>query len=177
MNQNATVTRDYMAAVAVSAVAIFAGFKDAGIRHMGGITIRDSSVTWHPLDLYKQAIGQDGYGCDYIYEMLSSWATMAHELWTACLAADDFDSVPGVFDYEVSEEFGAWFWAKSFELRKELGEDGGPAEPPHEACAPELGRLVWEFFGQRGTDAGALSRDGGIADAIHAITGYRAAVE
>jgi hypothetical protein len=159
---------------AASAVAIFAGFMDAGIAHMRGIPAeRTDAITWHPADLYKEEIGKGAYGCDSIYGMLASWGSMVQVLWDGVQATGA--EAPGVFDYEVSEEFGGWFWRRSFERK---------AEPTHEECKLKLGELCWDFFycerdgvGMNDVPAADFAGSTPTADVIEQITGYRAAAK
>lgn len=155
----------YVSGATASAVAIFAGFMDAGIKHMGGITPGTANDTWHPLDLFKKEIGEDGYGCDSIYAMLASWAGLAQDLWDGVQNALEWEGAPGVFDYEVSEEFGNWFWRRAFEKVD---------APGHDECSLELGRLCWVFFNRDDDgDTQAGERYPATADAIEKLTGYR----
>jgi hypothetical protein len=150
---------------ATSAVAMYEGFMSAGFEHMGGIPAeRDSSKVWHPTDAYKEGPAEGGIGCDTVYSYFAEWGALAHMTWEAVREVDNEFSAPGVFDYEVSEEFGTWFFRFAFEQGR---------EPQADECRAELGRLCWVFFTQMPDEQHAT--DGPIANAVHSVTGFRAA--
>ena len=47
-------------------------------------------------------------GCVELYYQLGEYAELCHQLYEEGFAASDCGS-PGVYDYEVSYEFGGWF--------------------------------------------------------------------
>jgi hypothetical protein len=155
MNSTSTqAVKAFAGNCAVSAVAIMAGFCDAG-------ELMHGATAGKAMDAFKDGPG-DGHGCAEIYSMLADWGVLAHEIWEAVSSAPEFDSAPGVFDYEVSEAFGTWFYRRSHELG-EL--------PEGDACALEMGALAWAFFHQEGH--GPAKVGGEIGRRIASLTGFR----
>lgn len=78
-----------------------------------------------------------------LIQAVTNYAPYADALAQAGFAATG--DYPGVFDYEVSEEFGTWYAARIME------QEPGGHEPDPELCRLHLRDLAVEFF-----------RDGGL---------------
>ncbi len=74
-----------------------------------------------------------------LISQLVEYAPYTDKLW---LAAKEHAESCGVFDYEVSEEFGRWFGDQVL-----LQPAGGNA-PTDEACSEKLRELTLAFFAQ-----------------------------
>lgn len=77
-----------------------------------------------------------GMGVFELVSCATGWAQYACDL--ALVGAAMTGEYPGVFDYEVSEVFGAWY-------ASQVVQDGGNL-PRNQACANELKRLALSFF-------------------------------
>lgn len=78
-------------------------------------------------------------GCSELYEELGQYAELCNEMFHIKFATNDYNA-PGVYDYEVSCEFGDWFG-------KYILEHSGVA-PTWTEAHEQLQHLVSEFFEQ-----------------------------
>lgn len=78
-------------------------------------------------------------GCVELYEELGQYAERCNELFHTKFAANDYNA-PGVYDYEVSCEFGEWFG-------RYILANNGDAPTSSEAIS-KLEELADQFFKQ-----------------------------
>ena len=78
-------------------------------------------------------------GCSELYQELGQYAELCHELFERKWSEQPVEA-PGVYDYEVSCEFGDWFG-------KYILEHGGEA-PLYCTCYRVLNELAEEFWRQ-----------------------------
>ena len=115
--------------------AVVGGFFIEGLFVVRGETSRQGFV----LDIWNQ-------GCyELVYEV-TRYAEYCYELAEAGGKATGGE-FPGVYDYEVSSEFGEWFGGYI------VGHDQLPSS---ETCRIKLLNLAREFFVKAGTDQGVL---------------------
>lgn len=75
-------------------------------------------------------------GCAELYEELGSYAELCHQLFEEGFSANG-GNAPGVYDYEVSCEFGTWFG--------NMLESGIiPSKAQAELCLKNLARIFWD---------------------------------
>lgn len=85
----------------------------------------------------KEVLQNWNQGCSELYQSLIPYAEKCHQLFEQGYEAHE--ECPGVFDYEVSCEFGAWFGAQII--------DTGTAPTPSEAEA-QLQQINNDFWQQ-----------------------------
>ena len=93
-------------------------------------------------DLYDRLLNHWGKGCFELHYELCQYATLSEQIIEVITRGDGGYDFPGVYDYEVSKEFGRWF-------RIELLSDEEGNAPDFEAAKAKLIDLACRFFAQR----------------------------
>lgn len=91
--------------------------------------------------LYDRLLNHWGKGCYELHYELCQYATLSEQIIDVITRGDGGYDFPGVYDYEVSEEFGRWF-------RYELLKDEEGNAPDFEAAKARLISLACCFFAQ-----------------------------
>lgn len=99
-------------------------------------------MTGNDDDLYGRLLDHWGKGCFELHYELCQYAALSEQIIEAITRGDGGYDFPGVYDYEVSEPFGAWF-------RIEVLSDEDGNAPDFEVAKAKLIDLACRFFAQR----------------------------
>lgn len=91
---------------------------------------------------YDKLLEKWDKGCLELHYELCQYATLSEQIIDIITRGDGGYDFPGVYDYEVSEEFGRWF-------RIEILDDEEGNAPDFEAAKAKLIDLACRFFAQR----------------------------
>ena len=89
--------------------------------------------------LYDRLLNKWGKGCFELHYELCQYATLSEQIIDVIVRGDGGYDFPGVYDYEVSETFGAWF-------RQQLLADEDGDAPDFEIAKAKLIDLACRFF-------------------------------
>ena len=92
--------------------------------------------------LYSRLLDHWDKGCFELHYELCQYATLSEQIIDVITRGDGGYDFPGVYDYEVSEDFGLWF---AEEILKD--EDGNA--PDFEVAKAKLIALACRFFAQK----------------------------
>jgi hypothetical protein len=119
----------------IEALPVKAAAPDAAQVAFMGFAIAAGVFTAHganPVAAMVDAIGKrDVIGHVELWDMIAPYAVPMARIYSA------MDDQPGVFGYEVAEEFGAWFWRCCVD---------GQDVPSADQCNAEIARLCGEFY-------------------------------